>query len=82
MVSLIDKVTLFLLSAQRLCVTLLIKHQFYKKQSRSAVCVYVVFACTNHSIWAEGIHPFLYQGLHVVLSEVLALLLLFETDET
>lgn len=53
-----------------------------KTEQISSVCVYVVFACTNHSIWAEGIHPFLYQGLHVVLSEVLALLLLFETDET
>lgn len=41
-----------------------------------------VCVCTHHSIWAEGIHPLLYQGLHVVLSEVFALLLLFEADET
>lgn len=46
------------------------------------VCIYGVFACTHHSIWAEGIHPLLYQGLHVVLREVFALLLLFEADET
>lgn len=38
-------------------------------------------ACTHHFLWGEGIHPLLYQSLHVVLSEVFALLLLFEADE-
>lgn len=36
---------------------------------------------THHFLWGEGVHPLLYQCLHVVLSEVLALLLLFEADE-
>lgn len=66
-----------------------VKLVFYKKcdtnrADQQSVCayIYVVFTCTHHSIWAEGIHPLLYQGLHVVLSEVFALLLLFEADET
>lgn len=39
------------------------------------------FAFTHHFLGGERIHPFLYQSLHVVLSEVFALLLLFEADE-
>lgn len=39
------------------------------------------FTRTHHFLWGEWIHPFLYQSLHVVLSEVFALLLLFEADE-
>lgn len=39
------------------------------------------FPCTHHFLRREGIHPLLYQRLHVVLREVFALLLLFEADE-
>lgn len=36
---------------------------------------------THHFLWRERVHPLLYQRLHVVLGEVLALLLLLEADE-